>query len=575
MRMACRTLVWALGCVVLVQGDPSLAEDTRDARRLEREARRAQMIERRSMAREERNSRSQDLRNKRDDRNALCARIGSYLAGIPKLPAAARNSRQGGLSTNGVPYESWLLQDAFFVPAFGSRFDALGADEAQRFKAAGTNCKAPAGEDGQKISDPMLFYRAFHAPYADRYKRGVAEIRSRNAEADRMIDSLKSLARDASAVSRFEEISARRQTTGAFLLPQASAELDQAFKDAYRRIVVPVRTEQLEAAARGAHGIAGLRSLAALRNDVQRASSSAGVAVGLPAGFVQRYDALVAEVGAAERRRVDSFGGGLEGLERGAVWKREFDQSIGNIDRSLPAVGDYFLQKRSEIIGRARPQLLAGISASKSEAELNDFLLRYIPLPDDQQGAVGLPIASAVQAQRARLSKAAVLARNDGAAGVESITAPRSPPPVERRSSSTSASSGGEPTEDQMYDAYKGRVDNINAQLASTMEQCNRREYKAGGGDPVLALQCLSVGIGAGLKDGGRSFNTPSFSISRFKKIACEKAAGRAGYHCDFVAGVETTMQNVPRSFARMLSDGEIRQGRFVQQSSSWMMLEE
>ena len=125
-----------------------------------------------------------------------------------------------------------------------------------------------------------------------------------------------------------------------------------------------------------------------------------------------------------------------------------------------------------------------------------------------------------------------------------------------------------------MYDAFKDSIDGINAHIASTIDQCNRREYRAGQGDPVLALQCLSLGAGAGLTKDGQSFNTASARISRFKKIACEKAAGRAGYHCDFVAGLDTTMRNVPPSLARMLSQGEHRQGRFVQQGAGWILLD-
>ena len=86
-----------------------------------------------------------------------------------------------------------------------------------------------------------------------------------------------------------------------------------------------------------------------------------------------------------------------------------------------------------------------------------------------------------------------------------------------------------EPSEAQMRAAIEAKFGNVNAGADETAQRCNNREYNRGQGDPVLAMQCLAYGIGGGVTNGGRNARAPQFKLTRFEKIACEKAQGKAG----------------------------------------------
>ena len=549
------------------------ADDAREARRRESEARRAEYEARRLQNRQEREAKVQARQDAQSDRLALCERIGKYLSGITGLPSAAPPpGRAIGTVTPGIAYEAWLFQDALFVPAFGTRYDQVSSELAERLKAAGTDCKAPPNAKGQQVADSGLFRRAFTYPYDERFRRGVASIRARVAESERITEQLKAIPPGQGAADRFLQLAAQRQMIGSFLLPGARSSFDTTFRDTYQRVVAPAQSEELQQVARDARGIEGLRTVAVQRERVRAAAAVVGAAPTLPDSFTRKFDSLVAEVEAAERQRIDALGDGIQALELGVVWRKQYDAEIGKLDPKLAALRGYFQQRRAALLEQSRPQLVAAISATRSEQELGALMNRYLPLPGDQDGEAGAPLGRAAAEHRSRLHQDAVLARNGPAS--EAPQSARSVAAAPRTPESAVAPSAGEPSEREMLAAFQRQIDALNEYYASTIAQCNRREYRAGSGDPMLAMQCLTIGAGSGLRDGGRNFNTPTTAVSRFQKIACEKAEGKPGYFCDYVAGIQSTMTNIPPSFDKMIRNGEMRQGRFVRQGTGWLILE-
>lgn len=78
---------------------------------------------------------------------------------------------------------------------------------------------------------------------------------------------------------------------------------------------------------------------------------------------------------------------------------------------------------------------------------------------------------------------------------------------------------------------------------------------------------------GGGLDNGGQSVRAPSFHLTQFRKIACEKAQGKPGFVCDHVAGMGTDMRHLPPSMRVILGNGQVTQARFVRQAGGWIML--
>lgn len=128
-----------------------------------------------------------------------------------------------------------------------------------------------------------------------------------------------------------------------------------------------------------------------------------------------------------------------------------------------------------------------------------------------------------------------------------------------------------EPTAQEMKAALESRFAAINEGMSDVAERCNRRDFQ---NDPVMAMQCLQIAITGGLKNGGTEVNSASFNLSRFEKIACEKAQGKPGFICDYVAGMGSNMRHLPPSLAALMQNGQMTQARFVRQGNRWLILD-
>lgn len=131
-----------------------------------------------------------------------------------------------------------------------------------------------------------------------------------------------------------------------------------------------------------------------------------------------------------------------------------------------------------------------------------------------------------------------------------------------------------EPSEREMKAAIEAKFNNVNERANSQAERCNNREFNRGGGDPVMAMECLMYGIGGGLTNGGRNVKAPQFKLTRFEKIACEKAQGKAGYLCDYVMGYGSNMAANSRTIEETMRNGAVTQARFVKRDGDWIALD-
>ena len=150
-----------------------------------------------------------------------------------------------------------------------------------------------------------------------------------------------------------------------------------------------------------------------------------------------------------------------------------------------------------------------------------------------------------------------------------------SPSPAHRSSSSGAAAAEAapsspagdrEPTEQEMYAALKAGFDNANAYMKDKEAACRSGAYKRTN-DPALAMMCLAGALGTQGRGGLR------VGISGFRKIACSRASGRAGWNCDYVATIETPgLATTPTM--RELAQDQVLHGRFVYTGNQWVRLE-
>ncbi len=130
-----------------------------------------------------------------------------------------------------------------------------------------------------------------------------------------------------------------------------------------------------------------------------------------------------------------------------------------------------------------------------------------------------------------------------------------------------------ESTEREMRAAIEAKFGNVNANANSLAERCNNREYQRSG-DQMLAMQCLQYAIAGGVTNGGSDVRAPQFNITRFEKIACEKAHGKPGYLCDYVMGYGSNMAANSPMLEGTMRNGAAAQARFIKRDGGWIALD-
>lgn len=550
---------------------PSAQAQTPDLRRLWDQATRA-------AAEAERRVKREEIAGAKAARGQDCEQIQAWLADTKELPEWVLARRFGGSQggdrsdANQIPYESWLFQDLRFMPAFGTRFDEVPPERRQQFQSAGSGCQPPRNDKGQAMADHMLFSRAFNDRYYPRYVQGVVRIRQAHAKIDVAMTDLAALSADDEGMRRFREHANASKPLFAYMNEARRREYQQALRKAFEQVARPYHVQAISAVAAGAQGYEGLAKLVALQAEMSRDAELAGLSAAVSPETQAKLSQLGQEVAAVERSRIDALGTGVVGLERGVQWHGEAAKRLdGRMTSSVPelrGVLSYFAQKREQDLNAAELELARRITAANNTAELQQLVSRYFPLQSDQQTRAGTALMTKVAMQQEELQKRSVI----GAASGANPNPGGSGPTPAAQPARPVASATGEPSESEMYDALSARLQGQNEEARRIAERCNNREFNRGQGDPMLAMMCLQYGVGVGTTGGGQGVAAPAFKISRFQKIACEKAQGEAGYYCDYVAGISGNL-NLPPSMADMVSAGSVSQARFVRRDAGWLLL--
>ena len=123
----------------------------------------------------------------------------------------------------------------------------------------------------------------------------------------------------------------------------------------------------------------------------------------------------------------------------------------------------------------------------------------------------------------------------------------------------------GEPSEQQMHEAVQARFAQINSNLADLAARCRARDF---GNNPIIAMQCLQVCVGAA----NETCNL-SFELTEFRKIACRESSEQPGYICDFTAALASSGPFIQQAFDAFMGGGTNGQGRFVKTDGKWLFM--
>ncbi|MDI5891836.1 hypothetical protein [Halomonas rhizosphaerae] len=134
---------------------------------------------------------------------------------------------------------------------------------------------------------------------------------------------------------------------------------------------------------------------------------------------------------------------------------------------------------------------------------------------------------------------------------------------VDRLNRQQSGQTGG-PTEEDLRAIYAAQAGAINKQQDDLRRRCENREFQRGGGDPLMAMQCLVVMAGGQMQTGVRGV----------RLIGCEKAPGRPGWNCDWQVALDINSPGMPGSLNQMMGQWQTCTGRLVRAGQQWQMVE-
>ncbi|MDI5891835.1 SEL1-like repeat protein [Halomonas rhizosphaerae] len=134
---------------------------------------------------------------------------------------------------------------------------------------------------------------------------------------------------------------------------------------------------------------------------------------------------------------------------------------------------------------------------------------------------------------------------------------------VDRLNRQQSGQTGG-PTEEDLRVIYAAQTGAINKQQDDLRRRCENREFQRGGGDPLMAMQCVVVMAGGQMQTGVRGV----------RLIGCEKAPGRPGWNCDWQVALDINSPGMPGSLNQMMGQWQACTGRLVRAGQKWQMVE-
>ncbi|MGH8220276.1 MAG: hypothetical protein ACREUT_17185 [Steroidobacteraceae bacterium] len=124
-----------------------------------------------------------------------------------------------------------------------------------------------------------------------------------------------------------------------------------------------------------------------------------------------------------------------------------------------------------------------------------------------------------------------------------------------------------EPTEAEMLAVFQASAAAGNSELKAREDQCRSGAYRTNN-DPMAAMMCLGGALVTGGRGGMRQ------NITGFRKVACGRASGRAGWVCDYIMQTHVTGINAPPSLRAMMNTPTIQHARFVYTGGQWIIVQ-
>ena len=277
---------------------------------------------------------------------------------------------------------------------------------------------------------------------------------------------------------------------------------------------------------------------------------------GAEATLKSRAADLVKNLVAQDRTKLSTFGTGLAGLQAGTAWYNQFQSTFAPY-RTDPAVTDALAAlaaiRKPQIAGQA-DALLTRVTQSTSPSQLSSVLSTYLGVPSDRSEPAAQRIFTAADTRQATL----------GAAAVKAEAEARSVTNFCKNVSAALPAGSAEPSARDMCMAIADQFDAVNDNLLAKKQVCESGGFR---NQPLLAAECLVLCGGT-----GGTCNL-SYTLTRFQKIACEKATGQPGFVCDYAIGISANNAQLEKMISNMLGAGQLTQSRFVKTANGWLRM--
>jgi hypothetical protein len=492
----------------------------------------------------------------------------------------------------------YLFMDEEFTPVFDTAFDKMTDPERRNLTLLIRDCASQLTDRG----DLFMYQNSLGRPlrgtiFSADVVAQLAYRRTLRQQRQQLLKELPTLPATDASLERVMTLKDSELKTYAVLWPSEHRELSKAIEGAAARIATPVVESWVDKVIGGAAGYQGLAEVMAARSrlEASRVAPATGtdpratprVAAGArpvptarPSSIVQssgppdtylslatadararsesKLDAkalsLVRELIAHERAKISTFGAGLQALEAGTAWYGKVTTSFASFlsERAVQDALAAFEARRKQDLASAVDAVLAKVNQAQTASQIRAVTAAYFGVPSDRSDPAVASVLAAAETRERTLSTAAAHAEDEARSGVtfcRSVTAGDKP------------TGSREPSSRDLCMALASQFDAVNDTLGSRKAACLRGDYRT---DPALALMCIQLC--------GASSNCEfSMGLTRFEKIACEKAQGRPGFVCDYVAGFSSSNAAAAQMLATIGASGSLTQGRFVETPNGWI----
>jgi hypothetical protein len=483
----------------------------------------------------------------RDAWRQTCNQVAMLVQNLPSPDMASRGTTIGGAPASDL---ALLVDDRRFMPAFGKPFAQMRPEEFQPLAANLARC---ISYDGPLAQLGPREKAATTAVLNSSYTGQITGMLQRQHDAvDKIVGMSATLTRLQPTPADYDQlwtIAAQLMNAEFRAMPEAQrAEFERNLATAEDRVAIPIERQRAQDALTSTRGIDGLNTLLTLQAQMQRASQSRNLDIArmeVKSQLAARASAIAAAIAGFEKARIDGFGGGLPGLEKGVAWSRDFGQRYQKLAPLPASLGDltvYFMARRKDALESAVPVFQREI-ARTSDA---DALAQRYLMPMDSKMPAGAVMLAMVRRYDSDQGKWKLLNSN---------------PEQDRRERKNV---DGEPTEGEMYDAVMGQMAGMAAGARAMGESCKDAQKSDNPADMIFCLTGMATNsMGAG----------SAMTLTSFQKIGCVQARDRYGFLCDYRAAKQGGIleNKMLGGFMSRLTHGEERStGLFSRDRNGW-----